>query len=696
MFDIAYANTRKFEGGYSNHKNDRGGATINGISSKYWPQDFATVKALVDQGRTKEAEDYTKNFYKTNFWEPSGAEQAPQEMQPLIFDAAVNHGVGTAKKMLASSSSPDQFLNQRQDYMNNIVKNDPSQAVFQKGWNNRVQAQKTSDELTPQEQAELAQLEAEFEAPQEAPLSPEEQAELAQLEAETQQPKEKGILERGANIASAGADAYTWGLGPKIGAAVGAGGAKLALEGLEKVQGATNAMGLTNKPFTSPSYKDLYKSGVDMYSRGGKEAFKDDPALAITASLAGGLKSGTQLAKTQLGKTVGNSLRNSNSIPRVAKSAGLGAISGGIYGAGSADVGKELEGGASGALTGAAFGAAAPVAGKVIGGAVKGSGNLIKGATARGEQALADSLDNISQKSSSAYTKMRQLGADFTPQASQRIATKLEQTLASDGPLNAKLHDKVLAAIDDIKTRGFSSLEELDQWRQVLNDVAGNFSDKVNARKAKLLINAIDDEIENIGQKDLANGSREAVDALLEGRMEWARRARFQKVSDIIKNAAGDANKLKRDLDKLRTDPRKTKGWSKEELSALNDAAKQTTGEGVLKILGKFGFDLGSGRAVGNTALPAMGSLAAGAGTMSLGPAAAVPIVGTMARQGQKAVARGKAEKLLEAIEKGSSAPKAISKQKQQLINALTGANKISGSNPRLQAAILSGQLQNK
>jgi len=143
MFDNIYQQTRKFEGGYANNKADRGGATIFGISSKYWPDDFATVKALVDQGKSAEAETYTRDFYEKNFWKPSGAEQAPAEMQPLIFDAAVNHGVGTAKKMLASSNGdPSKFLDQRQNYMNQIVQNDPSQEVFQKGWENRVNQQR--------------------------------------------------------------------------------------------------------------------------------------------------------------------------------------------------------------------------------------------------------------------------------------------------------------------------------------------------------------------------------------------------------------------------------------------------------------------------------------------------------------------------------------------------------------------------
>ncbi|WP_181708716.1 glycosyl hydrolase 108 family protein [Chthonobacter rhizosphaerae] len=143
MFEKAYKQTRAFEGGYANHPNDRGGATIFGISSKYWPEDFALVKSLVDQGRTDEAEAYTRDFYKKNFWDASGAENASPEMQPLIFDAAVNHGVGAAKRMFASAGSdPTAFLDARQGYMDQIVQNDPSQAVFQQGWQNRVDGQR--------------------------------------------------------------------------------------------------------------------------------------------------------------------------------------------------------------------------------------------------------------------------------------------------------------------------------------------------------------------------------------------------------------------------------------------------------------------------------------------------------------------------------------------------------------------------
>jgi len=87
-------------------------------------------------------------------------------------------------------------------------------------------------------------------------------------------------------------------------------------------------------------------------------------------------------------------------------------------------------------------------------------------------------------------------------------------------------------------------------------------------------------------------------------------------------------------------------------MDALKTAAKQTTGEGILKALGKFGFDIGSSRGIGNTALPTIGGIAAGLGA-GTGAGVLVPVAGTAARQGQKLLAFGKAEELLKVIEQG-------------------------------------------
>ena len=95
------------EGFYSNDPNDRGGETIFGIARRRWPGWHAW--AIVDSRKTaNELETLKANvaflsavedFYRHNFWEPSGADKLGK-IGPLVFDAAVNHGVEQSVKLL--------------------------------------------------------------------------------------------------------------------------------------------------------------------------------------------------------------------------------------------------------------------------------------------------------------------------------------------------------------------------------------------------------------------------------------------------------------------------------------------------------------------------------------------------------------------------------------------------------------------
>lgn len=375
--------------------------------------------------------------------------------------------------------------------------------------------------------------------------------------------------------------------------------------------------------------------------------------LKNATDFAAKMASVTPLKGSGIGSTI------LNTLARSAGSAAVAAPVGGLYAAGEADAGKRLEAMGEGARNTAFVAAALPVAGAVIGGlggaAIKGAKNIKTGIAARLPEELDDAAMAIRDQATRQYAKMRDAGAVFSPQATQKIQDEISQTLAKDGSLNPRLHDKVLAVYDDINnslSKGAVGLEELDQWRQVLGDIAGNFSDRVNARKATLMIKSIDDVVEKVQPNDLLTGGVEAVDALRAGREAWARQSKFSAVADIVKNAGNDAYKLKRDLEKMLLNPKKHRGFSKVEMEALKTAARQTTGEGILKALGKFGFDIGSSRGIGNTALPTIGGIAAGL-SGGTGAGVLVPIAGTAARQGQKLLAFGKAEELLKVIEQG-------------------------------------------
>lgn len=89
------------EGGYSNNPADPGGETYCGIARNYWPN-WGGWSYVDEQKKKGEIEWNTKfpalnqqvrEFYKTNFWEPSGLSAIKyQEVANSIFDLAVNLG----------------------------------------------------------------------------------------------------------------------------------------------------------------------------------------------------------------------------------------------------------------------------------------------------------------------------------------------------------------------------------------------------------------------------------------------------------------------------------------------------------------------------------------------------------------------------------------------------------------------------
>lgn len=129
----------ELEGGYSNNKYDKGGETNYGITQKTYnaylkKQNFQnkTVKDITKKEATK--------IYYEEYWLLSGAYKINDfKLAYLLFDSSVNHGVRTAKKLYQNSQANfDKFINLRREKYLLIVKNNPSQKIFLKGWLNRL------------------------------------------------------------------------------------------------------------------------------------------------------------------------------------------------------------------------------------------------------------------------------------------------------------------------------------------------------------------------------------------------------------------------------------------------------------------------------------------------------------------------------------------------------------------------------
>lgn len=177
-FESALAFVLGSEGGYSNHPADRGGATNLGVTQSTLERARREgVTGLPDDVKDLRREQASEIYYAL-YWLPSKADKMPEPLCTLHFDAAVNHGVGGAGKLLQKTLNNyaqkagldvcvdvdgavgpktlsalcqcldlkgnvslicEIYCNEREAYYKAIVENNPSQTKFLRGWLNRLE-----------------------------------------------------------------------------------------------------------------------------------------------------------------------------------------------------------------------------------------------------------------------------------------------------------------------------------------------------------------------------------------------------------------------------------------------------------------------------------------------------------------------------------------------------------------------------
>jgi lysozyme family protein len=155
-FDKSLALVLKSEGGYINHRDDPGGETMMGVTKGAWSgwlkrpiQDGEMIKLTVA--------DITP-FYKALYWDASQCPRLPIGIDYLVFDSAVNMGVGRAVRLLQQSLGCvpdgvigpntmrainaadvniliDKFSAQKEQFYRSLK----TFIIFGKGWLNRVE-----------------------------------------------------------------------------------------------------------------------------------------------------------------------------------------------------------------------------------------------------------------------------------------------------------------------------------------------------------------------------------------------------------------------------------------------------------------------------------------------------------------------------------------------------------------------------
>lgn len=156
------------EGGYVNHPNDKGGETYGGIARNSNPNwegwvfidAKKKIKPIPRYTIYKELSSSVKSYFKKMYWDKLQADKIEnQSVAELLVDFLVNGGfvISRVQKYLgikadgiigkntitainkANQSALYKFVSEwRYNHFDNIVKNDPTQEVFYKGWMDRL------------------------------------------------------------------------------------------------------------------------------------------------------------------------------------------------------------------------------------------------------------------------------------------------------------------------------------------------------------------------------------------------------------------------------------------------------------------------------------------------------------------------------------------------------------------------------
>ena len=101
-FELALKHVLKFEGGFSDHPSDPGGATKFGITHAVLSQ-YRGRPVSKDDVRSLTLEEAAK-IYRSRYWNAASCDAFPSGVDLAVFDCAVNQGIRRARRFLQQAA----------------------------------------------------------------------------------------------------------------------------------------------------------------------------------------------------------------------------------------------------------------------------------------------------------------------------------------------------------------------------------------------------------------------------------------------------------------------------------------------------------------------------------------------------------------------------------------------------------------
>lgn len=137
-FDKTFSFILAREGGYVNHPNDSAGATNKGVTQAVYDQ-YRKSLNMPEQSVLHIEPSEVKNIFTDSYWKPMVNLGVSGAYLFCLTDLCYNSGVSRARNFhKIANGDVKKLIQLRREFYNKIVKNNPSQKVFLKGWMNRI------------------------------------------------------------------------------------------------------------------------------------------------------------------------------------------------------------------------------------------------------------------------------------------------------------------------------------------------------------------------------------------------------------------------------------------------------------------------------------------------------------------------------------------------------------------------------
>ena len=139
LFKTALQFVLKWEGGYVNNNNDKGGATNYGITQNTY-NNWLSAQGLPYKDVQYITKEEVEKIYYKNYWLKADCDKMSAKFALLAFDTAVNMGVSRVKQFMKAAQwkFPEKFIQAREEKYREFAQYG-NQKIFLQGWLNRLQ-----------------------------------------------------------------------------------------------------------------------------------------------------------------------------------------------------------------------------------------------------------------------------------------------------------------------------------------------------------------------------------------------------------------------------------------------------------------------------------------------------------------------------------------------------------------------------